>query len=89
MSLGLQIPSKKVLNLLKAPPVYLLAFGALGCFLVTRPPVAFRLAGSKEVSRQRRASQALGATYNRLVTRVEIDFKESMVDAVVTWDALF
>eukprot|EP00438_Fugacium_kawagutii_P008172 Skav214666 [mRNA] locus=scaffold923:239124:241350:+ [translate_table: standard] len=34
---------------------------------------------------QRRASQMLGPTYNRLVSRVEIDLKESLVDAIVSF----
>eukprot|EP00435_Cladocopium_sp_Y103_P043517 s2393_g12.t1 len=35
--------------------------------------------------KKRRASQVLGTTYNKLVTRIEIDFKESVVDAVVSF----
>lgn len=34
--------------------------------------------------KKRRASQVLGTTYNKLVTRIEIDFKESVVDAIVS-----
>lgn len=35
--------------------------------------------------KKRRASQVLGTTYNKLVTRIEIDFRESVVDAVVSF----
>ncbi|CAK9071673.1 unnamed protein product [Durusdinium trenchii] len=39
---------------------------------------------SQESEKPRRASQMLGTTYSKLVTRVEIDIKESVVDAIVS-----
>ena len=43
-----------------------------------------------ESEKPRRSSQAfLGATYSKLVARVEIDFKESVVDAVVSFLVVF
>ena len=51
----------------------------------SRMQEAWNEAQMQEQKETRRASQMLGSTYNKLVTRVEIDFKESVVDAVVSF----